>query len=386
MHCGYCGASYAPEELRRGSGLAEPMIAGAEDVDGERKRPTMRVNIATCSSCGAELAVNQVEVSSFCPYCGNASVVMDRVEDRLAPDYVIPFKVTQKEAEEYIRRRLRNGPYIPDEIKNFELEKLRGIYIPFWLYDVYFGSEQEWKYTTSSGRNSSTRYMLTLGDCTYHQLTVDASRAFNDNSSQRLEPYVMQDLKPFDPVYLSGFYSDRFDVGYAEADKVAIARSENMFNTAMKNTAGVRKSATLLHSMGQKKVLGRDYALLPVWFLTFRHENEPYTILLNGQTKKMVGAVPMDKRKAFTTFALFGLVLCSIFAFVGGYLAEYLWYAETHSKNSDGDGVKIFFYWIMVIGLLWWRAIKRYRSMKKSIELSRSRTNNRLAKERQDRV
>ena len=52
-------------------------------------------------------------------------------------------------------------------------------------------------------------------------MTLDASERLNDNSSQRLEPYFMNDLKTFDPAYLSGFYSDRYDVGTDETDSIA---------------------------------------------------------------------------------------------------------------------------------------------------------------------
>ncbi|MBR5348094.1 MAG: hypothetical protein IK125_02555 [Lachnospiraceae bacterium] len=387
LHCSYCNSAYAPEEISRREMHAPPMI-GRELVEETRKHATITMNIAICNSCGAELAVNGVEASSFCPYCGNAAVVMDRVEERLAPDYVIPFKVGREEAERIIRDRLNEGFYVPKGIKNFELEKLRGIYIPFWLYDTYYGADQKWKYRVSRGKNSSTYYAHMTGECTYHHLTVDASWAFNDDSSQRLEPYDMHGLKPFDPSYLSGFYSDRFDVGYQEADHIALSRASDMYNASIKERIG-HKDAKLEENYFKTKVLQRDYGMLPVWFLTFRQDEQPYTLLVNGQTKKMVGAVPFDKKKAIVTFLLFATVFCLFFGFIGGYLMDGLWYTEMHrshrSSNNDG-AVKLFIYWLLAIGFLWYRAVKRYLSMKKSIELSRSRTNNRLAKERQDKV
>ncbi|MBR6366228.1 MAG: hypothetical protein IKS10_09080 [Lachnospiraceae bacterium] len=387
MHCSYCSSSYTPEEISRKAIYvsAVPSEADRELMDDTRRRATIRMNIAVCSSCGGELAMKQEEVSSFCPYCGNATVVMDRVEERLAPDYVIPFKVDQDEAERIIRDRLESGFYVPKAIKHFELEKLRGIYIPFWLYDMYYGSDQKWKYTVSSGKNSSTYYAHMVGDCIYHNLTVDASWAFNDDSSQRLEPYDMKALRPFDATYLSGFYADRFDVGYQSADKIAMTRSENMYNDAVKQYMNKSK-AKLEENMPKRKVLNRHYGLLPVWFLTFRHDNYPYTVLLNGQTKKMVAAVPVDKKKVIGTFLLFAAAFCIAFGFLGGFLMQGIMSSSSHhSSNNDGGG-KILGYWIMGTVLVWVFAIKHFVQLKKSIELSRSRTNNRLAKERQDRV
>ena len=62
-----------------------------------------------------------------------------------------------------------------------------------------------------------------------------------------------------------------------------------------------------------------DYVLLPVWFLTFRYKNEPYTILMNGQNGKIVGAIPFDVKKVLVSFLLIhlivGLILFALYKF-----------------------------------------------------------------------
>ena len=129
-----------------------------------------------CNSCGAELAVNEVEASSFCAYCGQATVVLDRVEEYLEPDYVIPFSVTKEQAESTIRERIKSGYYVPSVIKNFEVEKLRGIYIPFWLYDIYYGDEKYFKYSARvTNKTYVTRYIHHVAEMHFKRLTQDAS-------------------------------------------------------------------------------------------------------------------------------------------------------------------------------------------------------------------
>ena len=41
-----------------------------------------------------------------------------------------------------------------------------------------------------------------------------------------------------------------------------------------------------------------SYAMVPVWILTTKYEGKPYTFMMNGQTGKVVGSLPIDKRKA----------------------------------------------------------------------------------------
>lgn len=388
MHCAYCDNNYEPSEIGR-QALSGAFDLCPEDArDSAREKPKLRMNIAVCNSCGAELAVNAVEVSSFCPYCGNASVVMDRVEDCLAPDYVIPFKVTPEEAEEYIRGSLQ-GRFVPDEIKNFELEQLRGVYIPFWLYDVYYGARQKWYYKVRVGKYSLPRYAYSLGDCVYHRLTLDASRKFNDSSSRRLEPFDMRELKPFDPVYLSGFYADRFDVGSEEADSIALSRAGKMFNKEMKDN--VPNGSSIDEEKVKAAILKTDYAFLPVYFLTFRHKDVPYTILLNGQTKKMVGAVPTKKKTAWALFSALAILFSTIFTLL--YLSAIQAIASegtTSYRRNERNGYWLYFMAVMFIvtgtmALSWIGVIKKHRRLKKSVKLSRSITNNQLATERQEK-
>ena len=177
-----------------------------------RKHASIKMQIMRCTSCGAELAVNGVETSTFCAYCGQAPVVQDRVEDYLKPDYIIPFKVNREDAEKIIRNQLNSGFFVPKGIKNFEVEKMRGIYIPYWLFDMYYHDKQFYKYSKKQGKSSVTRYEYIEGETNFRNLTMDASKNLNDDSSSRLEPYDMRQLKEFDMAYLAGYYSDRFDV------------------------------------------------------------------------------------------------------------------------------------------------------------------------------
>ena len=86
-----------------------------------------------------------------------------------------------------------------------------------------------------------------------------------------------------------------------------------------------------------------DYALFPAWFMTFRYMDKPYTMLVNGQTGKLVGAVPFDKKKVIATFislfALFGIALVPLcMMFVPAML-------------EDEDGIKMLI--CIFAGLIW---------------------------------
>ena len=408
MHCKYCGGIYSvpkSEESAEAESekpqVEEPKAEAKAELEAKakmkpiskrekeekkkeaRQQAKMKMQILHCNSCGAELAVNEVEASSFCAYCGQATVVLDRVDECLRPDYVMPFMVTKEEAEKTIRSKISAGFYVPDEIKNFEIEKLRGIYVPFWLYDILYGDEQFWRYSVKRGKSTVIRYSHRVADCHYRKLTVDASRNLNDDSSQRLEPYDMDKLKKFEPMYLSGFYADRFDMGLEETRDVAVSRAKAMLNESIKGT--IRRSARNVYSSPVYEVMGAEYALLPAWFLTFRQGDQPYTILMNGQTKKIVGAVPCVKWKVWLTFAILAIVLCGFLVPTCGGIIHSL--VQTTRYNS---GIWELYLYIFIFGgalLVWvWRsAIKKYLAFKESVKLTRSGTTSRFVGERQDK-
>ncbi|MBR6887371.1 MAG: hypothetical protein IKN16_02880, partial [Selenomonadaceae bacterium] len=59
-----------------------------------------------------------------------------------------------------------------------------------------------------------------------------------------------------------------------------------------------------------------SYAMVPVWILTTRYQDKPYTFMMNGQTGKVVGSLPYDTTKAFLYPALCSLVLMPIIYFL----------------------------------------------------------------------
>ena len=387
LRCPFCKKSYSVDE--RAKLLGEPVedksrTLSMELKDRLRESNTIPMHVLQCSACGAELAMSRVETSSFCPYCGNATVATDRLVDYLKPEYIIPFKVTKEEAEKKIRNMLKKGHFVPKEIKNFETERLRGIYIPYWLFDIYHSDEQFWSY--NSRKEEGTRYSYRIGDCFFKHMTMEASQTLNDEYSKKLEPYDMKGLKPFDAAYLSGFYSDRFDVNRKQAQQQAVDRAKELFDKEVEETIP-GKDIEMEWNNTRDYPIRAEYALLPVWFLTFRYDDEPFTIMVNGQTGKVVGAVPYKKTRTAVLFTMFAAIFIPLLtvAFALMHRALVFLFTETDDYESVGDAV-VFYFAILVIlfGWSWSKALKDYRQMRQSIALTCAYSTNRLVKERQD--
>lgn len=360
LECDACSTAYWPSQFE-------------EDTTAENE---MEVDYYSCTACGAQLAVNGVETSTFCSYCGQPTVVFDRVSSAKRPDYIIPFSVPKEKAVSLIRQHIEKGAFVPQEIKNFEVERVRGIYIPFWLYNVEYADTQFLSGEVGSGKNSHTEYFMRKAKVVFHDLPLDASVQLNDGVSQRLEPYDTRGLVDFRSAYLSGFYADCFDYKSEDMEGYAKYRCKNLFDAEVKKT--IRADEIKLESNNPySNIESSKYAMLPAWFMTFRYMDVPYTILVNGQTQKVVGAVPYDQAKAKTRMAWIAALITLVCIPVMYFL---LW----ASQDSDSEVLKIIFGIVGFAVLYCADGVKKMKNLKNSIERTKESAMNNFVKNRQE--
>ncbi len=369
MKCAYCESIFEMGELT-------PEEETKQDVTQEPAQDRMECNIYSCKSCGAELAVNGVEASTFCAYCGQATIVFDRVSHELKPELIIPFKVQKDQAINAIRERFATGRFVPNEVKNFDVERVCGIYIPYWLFDTYYYDRQIIKATIRNNDKSQTVHYYREAECNFNNLTLDASRNLNDDSSQRLEPYNMQELRSFDVGYMSGYYADRYDMKNTDLRNLAYSRTKELFDTEVLSTCS-GSGKTIVSNAPKMSINKETYAMLPAWFMTFRYNNQPYTMLINGQTGKLVGAVPFESRKAWKS----GILTFFICALICIPLAITMLLNSLYSGENTFEligGMIIVSIITMVVGFITLGKIKH------STQLTSSQEMNKFAHDRQE--
>jgi hypothetical protein len=138
---------------------------------------------------------------------------------------------------------------------------------------------------------------------------IDACRILSDDSSIRLEPFDLSQMKNFDEDYLLGFYSNASDITFEEMHLAAMKRAKEIFDeTVCRDCAG--KEPKVVAELHETAILkDYKYAMLPAWFVTFQCQGKPNTILVNGQTGKVVWGLPWDEKKFKRTAIVGGLIL-----------------------------------------------------------------------------
>lgn len=307
MSCESCCSFFGLDQFHVSKEDVVDEITSEKDTDD-----TFETEIYHCTSCGARLWVNQIEAATFCAYCNQPTICFERVGRQKRPDKILPFTISKNQAQHIVEERLREGSFVPLEIKNTKTDQVRGVYIPFTVFDLLYESKDIYRGVVSERKNNSQLlYFFREGASEFRNLTVDSSTQLNDNSSRRLEPYYMKDLKEFNPSYLSGYYADCGDEDKISVRHMAKVRAKNMYDKEMRKTV-CASNVEHIQSIPHADILGEETALLPAWFFVYYYKGTRYTLMVNGQTGKVVGTVPTDKKKLTILSVAISLTVCTL--------------------------------------------------------------------------
>ena len=296
--CQYCGKSFSLKELEE----YEQKYSKKEESKVENKE----VDLYNCPDCGAEIISDKNTTATFCVYCGNTSIIKNKLMGEFKPSKIIPFKNTKKEVMDQFLRFSKSRMFTPKEfidVKN--IEKITGVYIPFWVYDYDAeGTVNMRGNRVKTWRSGNYRYVKTdtydlfrQGSMKYQKVPVDGSKKFDDNTMDSIEPFDYSKLEDFNMSYLSGFFSEKYDVPKEEAEQRAkqrvITSTEKQFMTTAASFSGVSMKSSNINYNNHFC----EYVLLPVWMLNIKYNDKMHFFAMNGQSGKMVGNIPIDKKK-----------------------------------------------------------------------------------------
>ena len=387
MFCEQCGSTFLAEEVEStAKQYAERNKEHSmEEIYGSAEQEFLNCYVYTCSECGGEIIINGTEASTRCIYCGNSNVVFSRISQEQCPEYIIPFAITKEQALEKIRTELKKGIFVPKDIKNFQVENVRGIYVPYWLVDIEHSDSVVISGRVKQGKYSVTRYFGRAGRLRLQNLPLDASIMLSDESTQRLEPFDFTKMKMFDEDYLLGFYSNVSDVTNMDLRLAADRRATEMFNElAMKDVSASDKKviACLPHTEIRRDI---RYAMLPVWFITFDYMGKHNTILVNGQTGKVVCALPWNKKLFYSLMVLTSILLTIVLTLVFYRFFCGLFSGHSRSSSSSNNGMGRLIILCIAGGVSFISAgLAKIRKVIHSIELTQSAKTFNFMKKRQE--
>jgi len=328
--CEYCKSEFTKEEIseyeeKRGNVLNSE----TETVSLEQDEHGM--DIYSCPNCGAEIIADESTTATFCVYCKNTAILKNKLVGAFNPDKVIPFFKTKEDAVLAFKNICKGKPFTPNEFTNPKnIDEMRGIYIPFWIYDftvtgsINGQAKRVRSYIVGGTKHVETRTykFMREGNMGYKMIPVDGSKNFDTPTMNSIEPYDYSALVDFTHSYLSGFLAEKYTIDSEEAIKDAISRAENTTTDVLKKKVTGYTTVNVTKTNHKTNTIKQEYVLFPVWLLNIKFENKLYMFAMNGQTGKLIGDIPIDKKKVIKrwliVFAITFVIVILISIFIGG--------------------------------------------------------------------
>lgn len=314
--CKNCGGNVIYEPGR--GGMYCPHCEG-EDREERIEGGTL----IQCVNCGAPLQVGNYTSAGRCGHCGCYIVFHERVEGGYEPHRMLPFRVSRKAAEQALDKEFSRRLFTPSDFLSAKsLEKMEGIYVPFWMYDYkarydYAGEGiRVRRWTSGNTEYTETSYyeVIRKMDLDFEKVPVDASYAMEDGTMDLMEPYDYGQLQGFDPKYMSGFYGEIYNQTAEELEGRAREKSRSASEELMQGSLQAYDTVRAVHRNLDLEQRGNYYALMPVWQYLYRYKGKVYQYHVNGQTGKVVGTTPVSMTKvisySISVFAVVTAVCC----------------------------------------------------------------------------
>ena len=317
LTCEYCDNTFDIDTVRAYTDSVSDQNSDNVSWDSENRQEwtssdQTALNAYQCPACGGEILTDDTTAATFCPFCDNPTIMPSRLSGSLKPDAVIPFRKNREDAISAFLKLCKGKPLLP---KNFtstqRLEKITGIYIPFWLYDCDADFSGSYK-ATRIHRWSDARYNYTRtehfllnrkGSADFSGIPMDGSSKIEDTFMESIEPFDYSQMVPFEIPYLSGYLADKYDVPSENGEDRIRQRVEQSMRDKIQPTLLGYTTVVPTNRQIQIRHSKAKYVLLPVWMLNTNYNGKIYTFAMNGQTGKMTGSFPVCRKRTATWFA-----------------------------------------------------------------------------------
>lgn len=297
-----------------------------------------------CKNCGASTVFDAYIVADKCPFCGNSNIQEEVITNGIAPESLIPFKITAEAAIAKYKKWIKSKWLAPTKLKkgvNNQYVQLTGMYVPCWSFDAdtssfYTAMAGKYYYVTvyrTETRNGKTervphqerrtRWYPVSGQYLedFRDYVVDSSIHIDDNMMAGIQPYNFEELTPYKSEFLSGFKAERYSVDLKTGWETAKERLSNVIENGIRAQihADEVRNIRFKTSYSSKKY---KHILLPLWFSSFKYKDKSYGYMINGQTGKVNGKSPLSPWKVtalvIAIIALAGLGYYFINMYTGG--------------------------------------------------------------------
>ncbi len=323
--CDFCLSEYNEQDLINQSKTPDD-IHHSHGHEEDFKDEVL--NVYNCKSCGAEVVTDETTTSTFCYYCHNPVIISQRLTGEFLPNKIIPFRIDKERAKETFLNWVGRKKFVPaDFTSSSQLEKMTGIYLPYWLVDYeadvdYLGEGRTlrvWRTGNMEYTETKQFEIVRKGKIDINNISELAFTKISKDLLNGIGPYDINEAIPFSKPYLSGFFAEQYDVD-KENIEPSLKEEASRYNNYLidesiqgyNNVRSIKKDVNI-------DVKEWNYTLLPAWILTYIYKGKTYIFAVNGQNGRAYGELPLSKKRMSGAFSAIFAVTFTILL-IGGIL------------------------------------------------------------------
>jgi hypothetical protein len=296
-----------------------------------------------CQNCGAGLAFEGVRTET-CPFCASPNFVeRPPAQGQPDPQFVVTFVGDGEVARRALDRWLGSRTIFADSrLKKAKVEDIKGIYAPSYLYSAVARSD----FTAQIGENYTETETYTETDSQGHthvrtrtvtrteyrplagqhvsyvtDVVVSASAGLTNAELEAVEPFDLKQMRRYSPALVSGWIAEEFARPPSECEKSSRGEAVDQIGGKLRRyMPGDSYSDLTWRTRVSWESL--DPILVPVWVFAvrYREDKAPLKVVINGQTGKISGKVPLSWIKIVATilFVLGAVAAAILLARHGG--------------------------------------------------------------------
>lgn len=324
--CEFCLSTFTDSELAKLSQAIDDKAKKAAEAESEHSH----LKGYTCDSCGAEVVTEETTSATFCYYCHNPVLLTERLTGDFKPTRIVPFTYDREKATDAFLKWAKKRKFVPKTFySNSQLEKITGVYLPYWMADVEADvdilgkgiNRRTWRVGDTEYTEHKEFAIARQGKIDVNNVHEVAMRKIDKGLIDSISPYDETSAIDFSMSYLSGFLAEKYDIPKDEVQPALEEKAREFSRLLVQESIGSYDQVQLERDQLDLTIKGWNYALLPAWIMTYIFKGKTYVYAVNGQTGKAHGELPVDTPKLSLTAILVGLGVLAL-AILGG---AFLW-------------------------------------------------------------
>lgn len=334
LTCEYC-QHFMPFEVKAAETAHEELDLEAYLESATADTETVSMRVVDCTACGASTELGEHQQSSACPFCDTPLVVAQAHTEKLIKARgLLPFHIEKSAASQACKQWLSKLWFAPNALKKqtTQLNKLRGLYLPFWTYDCatvshYVGQRGDhyWETHTVTNADGKTeqrrerktrwRYVSGSIDHAFDDVLVPATQSLPQQQLDKLEPWDLHNLVDYQDEYLNGYTTETYQIDLKQGYQKAKKKMDEALRQFIERDIGGDEQR--IHSVDTRFYEATfKHILLPVWVTAYRFKQKLYQVIINARTGEVIAERPWSIAKlaslAFAIACIIGLAVWGV--------------------------------------------------------------------------